>query len=196
MSLDAVDGAYTALGNKLGAAVMDTVETRARASENALTVEDVAAWHDATAGHLYQSDEIRSHMVVVKPVQSLTDDLQVIDVGEKSLAWAKVQASSDVPVCPKDVERFVSTSIAEQDRGNIMRGYVETHLSQGRQYYDRKLLHMSNNGQAIVTTYLTMLMAGRWHDDAPVVWNFSTEISSRVASDHELAELQGYLDHQ
>jgi DNA-binding Xre family transcriptional regulator len=193
MSLDAVDGAYTTLGSKLGAAVMDTAEHRAKSGDQSLTIEDVIAWHDVTDGHLYRAEEIRHYMVAFKPVNDITEKLEVVDVGRKSLAWSKVQAAWDAPVRPKDIEEFVASNIAGQARGAILEGYIDTHSSQSRQYYDRKLLHMSGNGQALVTSYFTILLAGRWHDDAPVIWNFSKEISTRVASGDELAELRGYL---
>jgi hypothetical protein len=196
VSLDVVDGAYKDLGSKLGAAVMETVKTRGELSRHQLSIEDVINWHDSTCGHMYRSSDISSHMVAFKPLLDINDELKVVEVGENSLAWSKLKSATDGQVYPEDVERFLSGSITEPARGSLFQGYIETHLSQGRQYYDRKLIHLTNSTQATVTSYFTVLLSGFWHDDAPVIWNFSKEISNRLASEAELAELLDSLGSQ
>ncbi|MEP1522102.1 helix-turn-helix transcriptional regulator [Ascidiaceihabitans sp.] len=190
VSLKAVDGAYLELGSKLGSAVMENVQARMTRDGHQLSVEDIIAWHEITQGHLYQSAEVRPHLVAVKPVHGDVPRLRILDVGNKSLTWAKVQADANVPVTPKDVEAYFASSIAAPDRSSIWQNYHDAITTQGRIYKDRKLLHWSDNGHATITVYFTMLMAGLWHDDEPVVWNFSKEVYSRPATDAELSDLQ------
>ena len=173
---------------------MDTVEDRQRQNGETLRIEDVIDWHERTAGHLYQSEEIRSHCMAVEPLDRVWKPLRVVDVGANCLASRKIANGPSGVVKPRDVERFVETGIPGSSSEMLKRGYVDLLKNGGRQYLDRKLFHQAENGSVFFTVYFTILMLGYWHDGREVVWNFSKEVSSRLATEAERVDLLGSMD--
>lgn len=193
LSLSAVGGAYLELGSKLGDALMDTVGDRISSDGHSLSIEDVMIWHIKSGGHLYKSNEIKSHLLALEPVEKLDSKIKVVGVGQNSLIWNKATEGKTHEIGAPDIEDFISKCIPEGRRSLILEGYRHTHATKGRQYFDRELVHMSGSGKAIFTSYFSLLMPGFWHDGKPVVWNFSKEIYSRAATLDEVAEIQDYL---
>jgi hypothetical protein len=193
LSLSAVGGAYLELGSKLGDALMDTVGDRIVSEGHSLSIEDVMAWHIKSGGHLYKSQDIESHLLALEPVENCDAYIKGGGVGQNSVSWNKATEGLAHEVGNADIEGFISKCIPEGRKSEILKGYIRAHVTNGRQYFDRELVHMSGSGKAIFTSYFSMLMPGFWHDGEPVVWNFSKEIYSRPATLDEVAELQDYL---
>lgn len=194
--LEAVDGLYQRLGDRLGTALLDVVEVQERQRGSGLTVEAVAAWHASTAGRLYLAPEVSSHTVAFSPVDHPDDDPHVVGVGRKSMSVDKIAEATGTDVHCKDVETFIANNIPAETRGRLMQSYMDLRAPLERRYFEREMVYMTGPGQGNHATYLTLLMRGTWLDETPVIWNFSTEILTRAATEAELAATQGYQGPQ
>jgi len=180
------------LGRAVGSALVAHIQSSLPSVPQAVSIEDVCAWHEITQGRLHLASTVRPYLVAFRLNPTHPVGLMPVEVGQHSLVARKIIRFPGDHVSPRDVEDFL-LDLPENQRHSLTESYADLQLDARRRYIERQLVFFAGDGSPTVTTYLTVLMTGRWADESEVIWNFSTELSSRKATEAEVDELRSQL---
>lgn len=132
--------------------ILKSTEQRMKRFGGHLTLEDVAAWHEWLGDRIVEDPNLSPFLTLIKPMDPTMETLPVQSVGDLSvtaLALGKTSASA--------VRRYIGDMDA-RNRAEIVSSYVEAARSGQRQYFERKAVIRTTEGDEIELRYLTLLM--------------------------------------